>query len=180
MVLAGATTNFETLLHLKLLFQCYITPLLNELCTYLYMYGYIHIYIYIRQGKGLMVLAGATTNSETLFHLKLLFQCYITPLLNELCAYLYMYGYIHIYIYIRQGKGLMVLAGATTNSETLLHLKLLFQCYITPLLNELRGGDRHTLSIHEIMVRYFYVIYVHINKYVCIHLYIFASHRYNM
>jgi broad specificity phosphatase PhoE len=51
----------------------------------------------------------------------------------------------------RQGKGLMVLAGATTNSETLLHLKVLFQCYITPLLNELRGGDRHTLSIHEIM-----------------------------
>eukprot|EP00596_Hydrurales_sp_CCMP1899_P002324 CAMPEP_0119034630 /NCGR_PEP_ID=MMETSP1177-20130426/1631_1 /TAXON_ID=2985 /ORGANISM="Ochromonas sp, Strain CCMP1899" /LENGTH=279 /DNA_ID=CAMNT_0006992199 /DNA_START=511 /DNA_END=1351 /DNA_ORIENTATION=+ len=40
----------------------------------------------------------------------------------------------------RQGKGLMVLAGATTNSETLLHLKVLFQCYITPLLNNSEEG----------------------------------------
>jgi hypothetical protein len=51
------------------------------------------------------------------------------------------------------GKDLLVLAGtAKIHAETLLHLRMLFACYNTPLLNELRGGDLHNLSKEEIKV----------------------------
>ena len=50
-------------------------------------------------------------------------------------------------------RGLLVLAGgARVHSETLLHLQVLFSCYNTALLNELRGGDLHMLSKEEIKV----------------------------
>lgn len=50
-------------------------------------------------------------------------------------------------------RDLLVLAGtAKVHAETLLHLRMLFSCYNTPLLNELRGGDMHTLSKDEIRV----------------------------
>ena len=53
-----------------------------------------------------------------------------------------------------QSRGLLVLAGgAKVHTETLLHLQLLFSCYNTALLNELRGGDLHMLSKEEIKVR---------------------------
>jgi 6-phosphofructo-2-kinase len=52
-----------------------------------------------------------------------------------------------------QNRGLLVLAGgARVHTETLLHLQLLFSCYNTALLNELRGGDLHMLSKEEIKV----------------------------
>ena len=45
------------------------------------------------------------------------------------------------------GRELLVLAGTSrVHSETMLHLRTLFKCYNTPLLNELRGGDLHGLS----------------------------------
>ena len=51
-------------------------------------------------------------------------------------------------------RGLLVLAGgAKVHTETLLHLQVLFSCYNTALLNELRGGDLHMLSKEEIRVR---------------------------
>jgi hypothetical protein len=51
------------------------------------------------------------------------------------------------------GKDLLVLGGtAKIHAETLLHLRMLFPCYNTPLLNELRGGDLHNLSKNEIKV----------------------------
>jgi hypothetical protein len=137
--------------------------LLNESSTYLYMYGYIYIYwytyIHIYQARERSYGAcwcDYNIWNFTSFKTPIL-MLYYPPIKWIMYIFLHVWIYIYIYIdtciytYIRQGKGLMVLAGATTNSETLLHLKLLFQCYITPLLNELRGGDRHTLSIHEIM-----------------------------
>ena len=49
----------------------------------------------------------------------------------------------------------MVLAGtAKVHAETILHLRMLFPCYTTPLLNELRGGDLHGLSPQEIETQY--------------------------
>ena len=55
-----------------------------------------------------------------------------------------------------QNRGLLVLAGgARVHTETLLHLQLLFSCYNTALLNELRGGDLHMLSKEEIKVPHF-------------------------
>ena len=52
-------------------------------------------------------------------------------------------------------RGLLVLAGgAKVHTETLLHLQVLFSCYNTALLNELRGGDLHMLSKEEIRVRH--------------------------
>jgi len=52
-------------------------------------------------------------------------------------------------------RDLLVLAGtAKVHAETLLHLRMLFSCYNTPLLNELRGGDMHTLSKEEIRTRF--------------------------
>ena len=45
------------------------------------------------------------------------------------------------------GRELLVLAGTSrVHAETMLHLRTLFKCYNTPLLNELRGGDLHGLS----------------------------------
>ena len=59
-----------------------------------------------------------------------------------------------------QNRGLLVLAGgARVHTETLLHLQLLFSCYNTALLNELRGGDLHMLSKEEIKVPYFASLY---------------------
>ena len=41
----------------------------------------------------------------------------------------------------------LVLSGASrVHAETLFHLRMLFSCYSTPLLNEMRGGDLHGLS----------------------------------
>ncbi len=65
------------------------------------------------------------------------------------------------YIYTRQetvsmqdlDREVLVLAGtAKVHSETMLHLRNLFSCYNTPLLNELRGGDMHGLSHDEVKV----------------------------
>jgi hypothetical protein len=40
------------------------------------------------------------------------------------------------------GSELMVLTGTSSvHTETVSHLRMLFKCYNTPLLNELRGGD---------------------------------------
>ena len=40
------------------------------------------------------------------------------------------------------GSELMVLTGTSSlHTETVSHLRMLFRCYNTPLLNELRGGD---------------------------------------
>lgn len=40
------------------------------------------------------------------------------------------------------GSELMVLTGTSTvHTDTVSHLRMLFKCYNTPLLNELRGGD---------------------------------------
>jgi broad specificity phosphatase PhoE len=48
-------------------------------------------------------------------------------------------------------KDLLVLAGtAKVHAETTLHLRMLYSCYNTPLLNELRAGDLHGLTHDEI------------------------------
>ena len=40
------------------------------------------------------------------------------------------------------GSELMVLTGTSSvHTDTVSHLRMLFRCYNTPLLNELRGGD---------------------------------------
>jgi hypothetical protein len=85
----------------------------------IFVYTLIHVYIVVYESvnitiaitiaiiqvKGLMVLAGATTNFETLFHLKLLFQCYITPYsMNYVHICTCMDIYIYIYIHIYQGR----------------------------------------------------------------------------
>lgn len=45
------------------------------------------------------------------------------------------------------GRQLLVLAGTEeVHAETILHMRMLYPCYTTPLLNELRGGDFHGLS----------------------------------
>ena len=53
------------------------------------------------------------------------------------------------------GRELLVLAGtAMVHAETILHLRMLYPCYTTPLLNELRGGDLHGLSPREIQSKF--------------------------
>ena len=53
------------------------------------------------------------------------------------------------------GQELVVLAGtAMVHAETILHLRMLYLCYTTPLLNELRGGDLHGVSPEEIQSRF--------------------------
>ena len=50
---------------------------------------------------------------------------------------------------------LLVLSGASrVHAETLFHLRQLFSCYSTPLLNEMRGGDLHGLSRADIKRKY--------------------------
>lgn len=50
---------------------------------------------------------------------------------------------------------LLVLSGASrVHAETLLHLRMLFSCYSTTLLNEMRGGDLHGLTRAEIKQRF--------------------------
>ena len=49
------------------------------------------------------------------------------------------------------GGEVLVLAGtARVHAETVLHLRMLYSCYNTPFLNELRGGDLHGYSREEI------------------------------
>ncbi len=49
------------------------------------------------------------------------------------------------------GREILVLAGTSlVHAETILHLRTLFKCYNTPLLNELRGGDLHGFTREEI------------------------------
>lgn len=49
------------------------------------------------------------------------------------------------------GREILVLAGtARIHAETVLHLRMLYSCYNTPLLNELRGGDLHGMTKDEI------------------------------
>ena len=56
---------------------------------------------------------------------------------------------------VRECAELLVLSGASrVHAETLLHLRMLFSCYSTPLLNEMRGGDLHGLSRAEIKKKY--------------------------
>jgi len=72
-------------------------------------------------------------------------------------------------------RDLLVLAGtAKVHAETLLHLRMLFSCYNTPLLNELRGGDMHTLSKEEIRVRDCILMITHSQYPVCL-----ASHGFS-
>ena len=48
-------------------------------------------------------------------------------------------------------KGLLVISEtAGVHAETILHLRMLYSCYTTPLLNDLRGGDLHGLTHEEI------------------------------
>ena len=55
----------------------------------------------------------------------------------------------------RLGKEVLVLAGtAKVHAETILHLRMLYSCYNTPLLNELRGGDLHGLNVDEIKKKF--------------------------
>jgi len=50
---------------------------------------------------------------------------------------------------------LLVLSGASrVHAETLFHLRMIFSCYSTPLLNEMRGGDLHGLSRAEIKKKF--------------------------
>ena len=54
-----------------------------------------------------------------------------------------------------KGREVLVLAGtAMVHAETILHLRMLYPCYTTPLLNELRGGDLHGISPAEIKKKY--------------------------
>lgn len=54
-----------------------------------------------------------------------------------------------------KGREMVVLTGtAMVHAETILHLRMLYPCYTTPLLNELRGGDLHGLSPEEIEEKY--------------------------
>lgn len=49
------------------------------------------------------------------------------------------------------GKEVLVIAGtAPVDQETLLHVRMLYSCYNTPLLNELRGGDLQGMTRTEI------------------------------
>jgi hypothetical protein len=51
------------------------------------------------------------------------------------------------------GRDLLILTGsAEIHSETVLHLRMLFSCYHTSLLNELRAGDFHGLAKQEFQV----------------------------
>lgn len=55
------------------------------------------------------------------------------------------------------GSELMVLTGTSSvHTETVSHLRMLFRCYNTPLLNELRGGDLQGMvgahSNHEMLI----------------------------
>eukprot|EP01035_Chromulina_nebulosa_P017176 gene17176-22692_t len=53
------------------------------------------------------------------------------------------------------GKELLILAGSMSlHAETVLHLRMLYSCYNTPLLNELRGGDFHGLSKEEFKLKF--------------------------
>jgi broad specificity phosphatase PhoE len=53
------------------------------------------------------------------------------------------------------GRSFLVLAGTeTVHAETILHLRMLYPCYTTPLLNELRGGDLHGISPETIASEY--------------------------
>lgn len=55
-------------------------------------------------------------------------------------------------------REILVLAGTSrVHAETILHLRTLFKCYNTPLLNELRGGDLHGFSRDEIKVSSTYI-----------------------
>ncbi len=48
---------------------------------------------------------------------------------------------------------ILILTGTSDiEAETVLHLRMLFTCYNTPLLNELRGGDFHGLSAEDFKV----------------------------
>lgn len=52
-------------------------------------------------------------------------------------------------------KEMLVLSGASrVHAETLFHLRMVFSCYSTPLLNEMRGGDLHGLTRGDIETRY--------------------------
>ena len=56
---------------------------------------------------------------------------------------------------VEECKELLVLSGASrVHAETLFHLRMIFSCYSTPLLNEMRGGDLHGLSRAEIKKRF--------------------------
>ena len=49
----------------------------------------------------------------------------------------------------------LVMAGTEeVHAETILHLRMLYPCYTTPLLNELRGGDLHGLPPNVIESQY--------------------------
>lgn len=53
------------------------------------------------------------------------------------------------------GREVLVLAGtARVHAETVLHLRMVYSCYNTPFLNELRGGDLHGYSREEIKKLY--------------------------
>jgi broad specificity phosphatase PhoE/predicted kinase len=52
-------------------------------------------------------------------------------------------------------KEMLVLSGASrVHAETLFHLRMVFSCYSTPLLNEMRGGDLHGLTRVDIERRF--------------------------
>lgn len=52
------------------------------------------------------------------------------------------------------GREMLILTGtAGIHSETVLHLRMLFSCYNTPLLNELRAGDFQGLSKEQFKVK---------------------------
>lgn len=51
------------------------------------------------------------------------------------------------------GKEMSILTGsASIHAETVLHLRMLYSCYGTPLLNELRGGDFHGITKDDFKV----------------------------
>ena len=58
------------------------------------------------------------------------------------------------------GSELMVLTGTSTvHTDTVSHLRMLFKCYNTPLLNELRGGDLQGMVRHFIICFFIIIIF---------------------
>ena len=54
-----------------------------------------------------------------------------------------------------ESKELLVLSGASrVHAETLFHLRMVFSCYSTPLLNEMRGGDLHGYTRQDIKKKF--------------------------
>lgn len=62
----------------------------------------------------------------------------------------YMQAHRETYNQKELGKEILTLAGTSqVHAETVLHLRMSFSCYNTPLLNELRAGDFHGLTSEE-------------------------------